>query len=611
MSWDREERINRLATRLAQEPVTGLTGNTNARIVLLAQSSVAPRWDDAYAALVAELHLAIPKGKSAADEIRKYLLLEGTLGARRFWEAYSEILPKQPPLSYRHLANLAANQRIDLVLTTSWDPLLEVAFSEVLRPAHYRALTWGEHFTSEFIRALSLRGLPQILKINGDLYSRLFGARPSRDSSFESKPTVVDAIRKLFVDAVVIAHGPQPGYTDPHYESLLAMAVNSDLVVEFTPSIDGCHYSDWFKRHSRVTVDAVSDFDIFMVELDRQTEVRAWQNLGLHNQVRDQMIQSLELGSASIPFPAVTLYVQEFVQALSQARVDFIAYIDDPIAPGGTEIWRRLTRTPLGALPHLRVTIATENRNRVIQRRAIVPPDATIPPGARVAVVDSVSFSGSTLRMVKEALASRFPGIQLLPAVLVASKSLVETYRRDAESLGNLIYCRMTERHDLAFPWGVTFSTGRIARKLDYAEHERTVEVFRRPWGSGEVFVMSENCSVRLLAIDAEQKLSFQRHICRDELFVALDEGIGIDISTEDFEYGPLSEFDSRIESLSLGEGDYLLVPRGIWHRVRASRTRVRVLEIAFGIYDEEFDIERLLDMYGRAPTVTDIEGGS
>lgn len=324
---------------------------------------------------------------------------------------------------------------------------------------------------------------------------------------------------------------------------------------------------------------------------------------GIDSIVQDKMIQSLELGAASIPFAAVTRYVQEFVQSLLRARIDWIAYVDDPIAPGGTEIWRRLARTPLGKLPNLRIPIITSSNNRMIQRHAEVPPEATMPHEARVAVVNSVSFSGNTLQMATEELVARFPGIRAIPAVLVASKSLVQRSQQGEEWLKDLIYRRVTERHDLSFPWGITFSTDRVARKLDYGTRARVVEVFRRPWGSGEVFATSENCSVRLLTIDAAQKLSFQRHVCRDELFVALDDGVGIDISIHDFESVKPSEFDSRIEPLSLEEGDYLLVPRGIWHRVRASRTRVRVLEIAFGIYDEEFDIERLLDLYGRAPS--------
>jgi mannose-6-phosphate isomerase-like protein (cupin superfamily) len=110
-----------------------------------------------------------------------------------------------------------------------------------------------------------------------------------------------------------------------------------------------------------------------------------------------------------------------------------------------------------------------------------------------------------------------------------------------------------------------------------------------------------EPCSVRILTVDAGQQLSFQRHLCRDELFVALDSNVGVDLSSERLDGGVTGEFDSRIDSVTLAEGDYLLVSRGTWHRIRGQRARVRVLEVSFGIYDEDFDIDRLLDRYGRA----------
>jgi len=73
-----------------------------------------------------------------------------------------------------------------------------------------------------------------------------------------------------------------------------------------------------------------------------------------------------------------------------------------------------------------------------------------------------------------------------------------------------------------------------------------------------------------------------------------------MDVSGHDFGSEAIDEYDARIESVTLLEGDYLLVPYGVWHCIRASRSRVRLLEIAFGIYDEEFDIDRLIDQYGR-----------
>ncbi len=569
--------------------------------MVLGAAAGVPGWEHAHRALADALALTVPRGRSAADVARQYLSQKGALGGHFFWRACSAILPGEPPLGYVHLANLAAKGHVDLVLTTSWDPLLDIAFSKVLGP-RYRVLTRGELGDREFARALLQRGIPQIAKLNGDLHSELVTCAGHEPGSFSTAPALAGALYQLFSGAVVIVNDSQHNGPDGDVSSLVTLAAHAALICKVRPAVTGTPYSDWFKQHTRVTEQAVTDLDIFMIELDRQVELAATRRPGWPGRrVQDEMIRSLELGAASISFPAVTRYVQEFVECLTNSGPDCIAYIDDPIAPGGTEIWRRLARTPIGAVPHLRIPIVTEGGNRLVNRRAVVPPQASISPGATVALVDSVAFSGNTLRMAAEALTSRFEGIDVFPAVLVASKSLVNRSENGEAWLERLVYRRITDRHNISFPWGTTCSTGTIVRRLGHGPHLRSIEIFQRPWGSGEVFASSENCSVRILAIDVAQELSFQRHFSRDELFVALDRDVVIDLSGDHLEDGVADEFDSRIESVTLDEGDYLLVPRGVWHRVRGSKTRIRVLEVAFGAYDEDFDIERMLDLYGRA----------
>lgn len=595
----RFRRIQEVVARLAAKAQSA-SDITARSIVVVPPSPGIPQWSDTYRALAKFLQIEVPAGLPPDEAIRMHLTTQGELAGSLFWRAYSSVAVDHLQVSHQHLANLAANGWVDIIISTSWDNLLEVAFSTILKPYEYRVLSWGADDDDAFERELFEHGRPTIVKINGDLHSQVFPRDPTWPRSFLDSPIAARILTRLFSGSVVISCAPPPGEVDLDYESMLATCAGATLVLEVSAASDSRHYSIWFSNHSRVTSETVSDFDIFIVELDREMEMRK-RRLALATAVQENMIKSLELGAASIPFSSVALYVQEFAHSLQEAQIDCIAYIDDPIAPGGTEIWRRLARTSLGSRRHLRVPIITASDNRVIDRHATVPGNAEIPVGSRVAVVDSVSFSGSTLLMAVNALKARFADIELIPAVLVASKGLVQRREQGERWLEHLIYERVTERHDLSFPWGTTYSTDRFARTLDYASPARVVEVFRRPWGSGEVFATAENCSARLLAIEASQKLSFQRHICRDEFFVALDDGVGIDISVDDFAAYPPQEFDSRIESLTLEEGDYLLVPRGVWHRVRASRTRVRILELAFGIYDEEFDIERLLDMYGRA----------
>ena len=125
----------------------------------------------------------------------------------------------------------------------------------------------------------------------------------------------------------------------------------------------------------------------------------------------------------------------------------------------------------------------------------------------------------------------------------------------------------------------------------------REIKIGKRPWGAVETLSDQEMTSVRLLTIEAHDQLSFQRHLCRDELIVALDDNVGLDICCEDLSANP-DLYDPRIKSMVLEKGDYLLIPRGIWHRIKASMDRVRLLEVAFGVYDEAHDVQRLWDKY-------------
>ena len=167
------EDLEMLASRLAQHATNDLDDALPWSVVILSEAPGVPGWASAHSAIADALALTVPAGRTAADVVRRYLSEKGTLGGRFFWRAYPMIQPGKPPLGYDHLANLAAKGRVDLVLTTSWDPLLEIAFSKVLGPAQYRVLTRGEIGDLEFARALLQRGVPQVVKLNGDLHSAL------------------------------------------------------------------------------------------------------------------------------------------------------------------------------------------------------------------------------------------------------------------------------------------------------------------------------------------------------------------------------------------------------------------------------------------------------
>lgn len=109
-----------------------------------------------------------------------------------------------------------------------------------------------------------------------------------------------------------------------------------------------------------------------------------------------------------------------------------------------------------------------------------------------------------------------------------------------------------------------------------------------KPWGSFDQYALNSVCTVKILTCNPGQRLSLQRHAHRDELWVALDPGVVVDLDGRELRPAP---------------GEEVWLPQGCTHRLRCDATTaqpVRVLEVSFGTFDEG-DIERLEDAYGRA----------
>ncbi|RMD67992.1 mannose-6-phosphate isomerase [Candidatus Pacearchaeota archaeon] len=110
-------------------------------------------------------------------------------------------------------------------------------------------------------------------------------------------------------------------------------------------------------------------------------------------------------------------------------------------------------------------------------------------------------------------------------------------------------------------------------------------KVVRKPWGGFERFTLNEESTVKILTLNPRQKISLQRHKNRSEFWKFLDNPARVTLGKRTFK---------------VGKGDEVFIPRRALHRVEALDKPVRILEIAFGKFDER-DIERLDDIYGRA----------
>lgn len=105
-----------------------------------------------------------------------------------------------------------------------------------------------------------------------------------------------------------------------------------------------------------------------------------------------------------------------------------------------------------------------------------------------------------------------------------------------------------------------------------------------RPWGCFDTFAHNEQCTVKVITVAPRARLSLQYHHTRDERWRVLS-GSGV-----------VWLGDERIDCVA---GDDFFVPRETPHRLEAGAETLTVLEVSYGMFDEE-DIIRLADDHGR-----------
>ena len=106
----------------------------------------------------------------------------------------------------------------------------------------------------------------------------------------------------------------------------------------------------------------------------------------------------------------------------------------------------------------------------------------------------------------------------------------------------------------------------------------------QRPWGAFEQYAANKEVTVSLMTVQPGQRLSLQAHTGRAELWIALDEGAQVQIGEQ---------------HLRPHQGEELWIPANTPHRLAAGERPVRVLEIAFGNW-QQADIKRFDDDYAR-----------
>jgi len=110
------------------------------------------------------------------------------------------------------------------------------------------------------------------------------------------------------------------------------------------------------------------------------------------------------------------------------------------------------------------------------------------------------------------------------------------------------------------------------------------IDYVERPWGSFKQYAHNQPVTVSLMSVTSDQRLSLQSHKGRAELWIVLDAGAVVQIG------------DKEIHP---AVGDELWIPANTKHRLSSKGGTVRVLEVAFGNWQQD-DITRYDDDYQR-----------
>jgi len=111
------------------------------------------------------------------------------------------------------------------------------------------------------------------------------------------------------------------------------------------------------------------------------------------------------------------------------------------------------------------------------------------------------------------------------------------------------------------------------------------IDVVNRPWGSFEQYAHNHEVTVSLMTVEPGKRLSLQSHTGRAELWIVLDEGAVVEV-------------DDTVH-LNPAVGEKIWIPANARHRLGSTEQTVRVLEIAFGNWQQD-DITRYADDFSR-----------
>ena len=111
-------------------------------------------------------------------------------------------------------------------------------------------------------------------------------------------------------------------------------------------------------------------------------------------------------------------------------------------------------------------------------------------------------------------------------------------------------------------------------------------EIVKKPWGTYQNLLDSNECKVKKLVIHPDHRPSYQYHFKREEIWIVVSGSGLVTIEDEEFE---------------VNEGSVVTVPVKAKHRIKNTGSdNLIFIEVQLGSYFGEDDIVRVEDDYNR-----------
>jgi mannose-6-phosphate isomerase-like protein (cupin superfamily)/NAD-dependent SIR2 family protein deacetylase len=527
----------------------------------------------------------------------------------------------EPTIGYLHLAQLLEKGAFDLVLTTNWDPLLEMALVQAAPEYRCQVLIRRQVSDDIIIRYLKTPPAPTLLvKLHGDLSAQMHLALTPEEISALSGELEHKLCDRMRHEVVIVGHSLR----DEDVRRLLMDRDRTDssvtLVNPFRPTQDAILSAGL--EHAHIVDGELGKFDNFFRDLHvaHEESAIAERRHDLTHAI-SRIREESERGTNYLNNSEARRKVVQLHDAIAARQPQLVLYIDDPTAPGGSEIqqwldrdWGRAHRSREWREAPILVKRARSDKHlgRVgdLKGEPVIDLDATRPflqdPSVmNIAIVDSCSFSGETMLRAGRAvhhqvgLLARSSQIRLHAMLLAMHPSArarledaVVVDGTDRKIFADVVDIVRLNRHEMVLPWGATELTSTLGFEVPDLDGAKRLLTRGLTWGFAQVLGDQDVETVRLNTLHPGAAFSFHRHLLRAELFVPLDDGVRMQLSDVRPTRNPSTE-DARFTSVMLETGHPVIVPRGIWHRLIGPRhQRTRILEVDFGLYDERGDHE-------------------